>query len=169
MIRGGYGVFYDPFFTNISDNTASASPNALGVNITRRPGRGQADPLGTVAAFTAAVNPLTTQTSVNDGLRNPLTQQWNLNVQRELPARIKMEVAYVGTRGERLWFNQQLNPRVLGGTVLSRPVARSCSAATRVTRSTMACKPRLHAPLDTSRSGAAIPGPERSTTAQKYA
>lgn len=115
VLRGGYGVFYDPFFTNISDNTASASPNALGVNINNLPLRGQFDPLGTVAAFTAAANPLTTQTSVSDSLRNPLTQQWNLNLQRELPARIKMEVAYVGTRGERLWVNQQLNPRVLGG------------------------------------------------------
>jgi TonB-dependent Receptor Plug Domain len=41
--------------------------------------------------------------------------QWNLNVQRELPARLKAEVAYVGTRGEYLWLNEQLNPRVDGG------------------------------------------------------
>lgn len=117
VIRGGYGVFYDPFFTNISDNTASASPNALGVTLNNLPLRGQFDPLGTVAAFTASTSPFTTQTSVSDSLRNPLTQQWNLNVQRELPARIKMEVAYVGTRGERLWVNQQLNPCELGGEV----------------------------------------------------
>jgi hypothetical protein len=41
--------------------------------------------------------------------------QWNLNVQRELPARLKAEVAYVGTRGEYLWLNEQLNRRVDGG------------------------------------------------------
>ena len=28
VIRGGAGVFYDTFFTNISDNTAATFPNA---------------------------------------------------------------------------------------------------------------------------------------------
>ena len=30
VIRGGAGIFYDSFFTNISDNSASGSPNTLG-------------------------------------------------------------------------------------------------------------------------------------------
>ena len=115
VLRGGYGIFYDAFFTNISDNTASVSPNTLGGNINGGAGRGPANPLALVAAITPSLSPFSTQTSVNSKLRNPLTQQWNLNVQRELAAKIKMEVAYVGTRGERLWVNQQLNPRVLGG------------------------------------------------------
>jgi hypothetical protein len=117
VIRGGWGMFYDAFFTNISDNTAGASPNAAGKSITAgsTPGRGLFDPLTAVATATATPSPFTSVTSVDRNLRNPLIHQWNLNVQRELPARLKAEVAYVGTRGERLWVNEQLNPRVDGG------------------------------------------------------
>jgi hypothetical protein len=117
VIRGGYGLFYDAFFTNIVDNTASASPNTLGGTLTA-PGagtRGLNDPFGAIAGITAAASPLTAITSVDSNLRNPLTHQWNFNVQRELPSHLVMEVAYVGTRGERLWVNEQLNPKVLGG------------------------------------------------------
>jgi hypothetical protein len=115
VIRGGYGMFYDAFFTNISDNTASASPNTLGGSVIGGAGRGPADPIGSVQAIGPTASPFTTITTVNNNLRNPLTQQWNLNVQRELPLKLQAEVAYVGTRGEHLWVNQQLNPRVLGG------------------------------------------------------
>jgi carboxypeptidase family protein/TonB-dependent receptor-like protein len=116
VIRGGWGMYYDAFFTNISDNTAGNSPNATGKSITAgsTPGRGLFDPLTEIATATATPSPFTTVTSVDRNLRNPLIHQWNLNVQRELPARLKAEVAYVGTRGERLWVNEQLNPRVEG-------------------------------------------------------
>ncbi len=117
VIRGGWGIFYDVFFTNISDNTAASSPNATGISVTpgEYPGRGLEDPLTEVANATATPNPRTNTTSVVNNLQNPLIHQWNLNVQRELPSRLKAEVAYVGTRGERLWVNEQLNPRVDGG------------------------------------------------------
>lgn len=110
-------MFYDAFFTNISDNTAANSPNATGKSITPDPtGRGLFDPLTVIANATATPNPQTTVWSVDSNLRNPLIHQWNLNVQRELPSRIKAEVAYVGTRGERLWVNEQLNREIDGGS-----------------------------------------------------
>jgi hypothetical protein len=113
VIRGGWGMFYDAFFTNISNNTAGNSPNATGISVTAgQTGRGVSDPLAMIAKATATPSPYTTVMSVDSNLRNPLTQQWNLNVQRELPSRLKAEVAYVGTRGEHLWVNQQLNPLV---------------------------------------------------------
>jgi hypothetical protein len=34
--------------------------------------------------------------------RNPYMQQWNVNVQRELPGKILFEVAYIGSKGTRL-------------------------------------------------------------------
>jgi hypothetical protein len=117
VIRGGYGMFYDAFFTNISNNTASSSPNTLGGSITagQVPGRGQANIVNTIGSLTASGSPLTAVTSADDRLVNPMTHQWNLNVQRELPLKLTAEVAYVGTRGQRLWVNEQLNPRVNGG------------------------------------------------------
>ena len=33
---------------------------------------------------------------------SPYVQQWNLNVQRELPGNILFEVAYIGSKGTRL-------------------------------------------------------------------
>jgi hypothetical protein len=111
VIRGGYGIFYDAFFTNISDNTAASSPNTLGGTVTGGAGRGPANPIAAVAAIAPALSSTNTIQAVVDNLKNPMIHQWNLNVQRELPLKMQAEVAYVGTRGEHLWINQQLNPR----------------------------------------------------------
>ncbi len=50
----------------------------------------------------------------------PWSQQWNLNIQRQLPGQISLEVAYVGTRGLQLSRNgeggldlNQLDPKYL--------------------------------------------------------
>ncbi len=45
-----------------------------------------------------------------NNLHNPLTQQWNVDVQRELPLGLVLTLAYVGTRGEHLYTNQEFNP-----------------------------------------------------------
>jgi outer membrane receptor protein involved in Fe transport len=118
VIRGGGGVFYDTFFTNISDNTASSVPNTLGGNLFGAPvgGRGIANALGTIATIAAVADPTSTQEPVVDNLRNPRTYQWNLNVQRELPGKFIAQVAYVGTRGTALFDNEQFNPRVYAGS-----------------------------------------------------
>src|SRR5262249_40430626 len=47
-------------------------------------------------------------------LRNPMTHQWNLNVQRELPWNMSFNAAYVGSRGIRLFANDELNPGING-------------------------------------------------------
>ena len=113
VIRGGVGMFYDAFFTNISDNTAGTFPNTMGGAVIGGTDRGLQDPLGSIALIAPAVDPINSVNSVTSNLTNPTTYQWNLNVQRELPASLKMEVAYVGTRGEHLFVNEQWNPRVL--------------------------------------------------------
>src|ERR1019366_10494918 len=50
--------------------------------------------------------------SMASNLHNPLTQQWNVDVQRELPLGLVLTLAYVGTRGEHLFANQDFNPAV---------------------------------------------------------
>ena len=113
VIRAGYGIFYDGIFTNILDNTAGASPNAIGFTATSNTGRGVANVSAALAAAQAALNPIATVTTISSNLRNPLTQQWNLNIQRELPGGFILTGAYVGTRGERLFITQAYNPRVV--------------------------------------------------------
>jgi hypothetical protein len=116
VLRGGYGMFYDSFFTNISNNVAASSPNAIAYSRTAAQsklvagGRGYSNPLGMLAAAAAVASPTASISSVDSNFKNPMIHQWNLNVQRELPLQLKAEVAYVGTRGERLWINEQLNP-----------------------------------------------------------
>src|SRR4030095_3255296 len=39
----------------------------------------------------------------------PYAEQWNLNVQRELPGKILIEAAYVGSRGVKLNADRELN------------------------------------------------------------
>jgi len=115
VIRAGYGIFYDGIFTNILDNTAGASPNAVGFTATSNAGRGVANISAALAAAQAVLNPIASVTTIANNLRNPLTQQWNLNIQRELPGGFILTTAYVGTRGERLFITQAFNPRVNGG------------------------------------------------------
>jgi len=114
VFRAGYGVFYDPFFTNIADNNAASSPNTLGFSQTGgndASGRGQANATSFINSISASASPLNAITSVTSGITNPMIQQWNFNIQRELPQRMLAEVAYVGTRGEHLWVNTQVNPK----------------------------------------------------------
>jgi hypothetical protein len=114
VIRGGYGMFYDSLFTNILDNTGGTSPNAVGGTLTgtgaQNGGRGLANASGLLNSVTAILNPLNTVDSISSNLLNPVTLQWNLNIQRELPGNFIFSAAYVGTRGEHLYVNQQFNP-----------------------------------------------------------
>jgi hypothetical protein len=110
VFRMGYGIFYDQFFTNILDNTATSSPNAVDANAVAGNGRGIQNASTVFANFSSAPSPFGSVSTIASNLRNPLTQQWNVDIQRELPGNFILTAAYVGTRGERLFINQDLNP-----------------------------------------------------------
>jgi hypothetical protein len=112
VIRAGFGVFYDGIFTNVVDNTAASSPNANGATFIGGSGNGLPNATGLLASATATPDPTTGITTVATNLRNPVTYQYNLDIQRELPGRLVLTLAYVGTRGEHLFANQEFN----GGT-----------------------------------------------------
>jgi outer membrane receptor protein involved in Fe transport len=107
VLRAGYGIFYDGLFSNVVDNTAESAPNIQGGTIPSPVGR------GTPNASTFPALGLTTIFSMASNLHNPLTQQWNVDIERELPLGLVMTLAYVGTRGEHLFANQDFNPQVL--------------------------------------------------------
>ncbi len=115
VIRAGGGLFYDGFFTNIEDNVASSAPNTLGGTLVApKSGRGTGGALSLVPAVTATVNPRATISAIDSNLVSPQTYQWNFNIERQLPSNFLATLAYIGTRAERLFINQDLNPGVNG-------------------------------------------------------
>jgi hypothetical protein len=109
VFRAGYGIFYDGLFTNISGQTAESEPNTLGGDITL-PGRGQPNAMAALAGIGPKANPSLLINSMQSNLHNPMVEQWNANIQRELPLGLLLTVAYVGTRGEHLFARQDFNP-----------------------------------------------------------
>lgn len=119
VFRLGYGIFYDGLFTNILDNTGAAQPNAVGGNIVGGAGRGSASASGLLASVQPTLNPFGGIQTVAANLVNPKTQQWNFDIQREIPGNFIITAAYVGTRGQHLYVNQEFNPEVDFGSRLN--------------------------------------------------
>ncbi len=114
VIRGGYGLFYDGLFNNILLNSAASAPNVAGGTITAPASdRGLANASGLISAIApAAPSPSLSVTSVVSDIVSPITHQWNLNVERELPGNFLLTAAYVGTAGVRLFGNDEFNYRI---------------------------------------------------------
>jgi hypothetical protein len=117
VIRGGFAVNYDFFFSNILENTASGVPNANGVATFGGDvgGRGFANSTinGSLpGSFVGDPDPFAGIVSIEPGLKNPETYVWNLGVQRELPWHIIGDIAYVGSRGLHQFLNLDFNPRL---------------------------------------------------------
>lgn len=110
VFRAGFGVYYDQLFTNIVDNTAAGSPNVVNPTLVGAAGRGVANLSGQFAAFIPVLNPRTQVTTMIDNLVQPKTLQWNFDIERDLSAKFALTLAYVGTRGEHLFANDQFNP-----------------------------------------------------------
>jgi hypothetical protein len=112
-VRAGYGIFYDiielqdlrtwvrnPPFGEVVELASDQNANAAGAAALRVgdlfPARGT--PAARPNAFTAAEN-----------APDPYFQQWNLNVQQQLPGNALLEVAYVGSKGTHLAQRVNLN------------------------------------------------------------
>jgi len=117
-IRGGYGIFYE--HTNGNEgNTESLEGSApLVLRATQSniaPGLGScaAGPQGGYgciggASASVPIFPLSPLSIPNKALW-PYMQQWNLNIQKELPSHIVLSVAYVGSKGTHLTLQNNLN------------------------------------------------------------
>lgn len=102
-IRGGYGIFFEHQNGNEANAESlqqGASPIVLlssQSNVT-----GYAN-IGGGLAF--PIHPW----SIPDKATWPYMQQWNLNVQKELPSHLVLSVAYVGSKGTHLSNQRDLN------------------------------------------------------------
>jgi Carboxypeptidase regulatory-like domain len=127
-IRGGYGIFYE--HTNGNEGNTESLEGSAPVVLTAT----QSNIVGYDNIGGSGANlpffPLNV-VSVPDKVQWPYMQQWNLNVQKELPSHIVLSVAYVGSKGTHLTFlsdgNQIVpvpaadNPYVAAGMPITPP------------------------------------------------
>ena len=128
VIRSGYGIFWIPNYVSFALNPLNDMVNAGTTTYT-----GTVDgthPVNTIALpFPAGISPPPGRSLGTAGTQQYLTQvvqsiteanpsdhpegyvqQWNLDVQRELPAGFFMSAAYVGSKGTHLpQYSQQIN------------------------------------------------------------
>lgn len=119
VIRGGYQIGYDSFFNNIASNAAASSPNVVATLVSstvdaNNPNavRGLPNLSAAIPATARPLSPRDTQTLVDPNLVNPYYQRWSLGIQRELPGALVVDVSYVGSKGTKLYANEERNPQV---------------------------------------------------------
>ena len=137
VLRGGFAVNYDFFFNNILANTAATVPNTFGVTNFGVSLPADTNPRG-IEKFgvgslptTGTPDPFATINTIPTDLVNPQTYVYNFSIQRELPFNLIADVAYVGSRGTRLFINEQLNPGIGGFDTLIRAFSNRGSVVAR--------------------------------------
>ncbi len=102
VIRGAYGWYYTPQISNAIFAMAEGAQATAGASVignpTGAPNLFFNDPFSS-AVTTGALN---FAVSNDQNLRDSYIQQWNLNVQKKLPANVLLDVGYVGTKSTRL-------------------------------------------------------------------
>ncbi len=126
VIRAGYQIGYDSFFNNIASNSAVSSPNIISTTLTSvvtgaNP-RGTPNFIDRIPTTAAALTPLSGQTLMAQNLVNPYYQRFSVGLQRELPYNLIIDASYVGSKGTKLFINEDVNPLV-------RPEQRSAIPA----------------------------------------
>ena len=124
VIRAGAGLFYSQFFSDLGAQvlfpgyTVSQSFANLGTGIAQPFTLSQGMPLtlvqdlahpqSTLSQFSPS-NALSASASFAEEKPMPYGSQWNFGVQRELPARIVLDVNYAGSAGTHLPINLPYN------------------------------------------------------------
>ena len=142
VIRGGYGIFFAPSLreagATIGNEGFSAvtqytgSPNGLTPSVyLNNPFPNGFNPIvGSSLGLLTGLG-TTFETPITGDNRVPYTQQWDFEIQQQLPSSILLDVAYVGSHavhlnesGENDWNLNQLSPTALAlGTQIQSSVA----------------------------------------------
>ncbi len=114
--RAGYMIGYESFFNNIASNALASTPNLIATSIpataTTAEPRGIANWFSRIPTEARAPNPLDGQTLTLQNLVNPYYQRFNFSIQRQLRGGVIVDAAYVGSRGVKLFMNENFNPLV---------------------------------------------------------
>jgi len=125
VLRGGFGLSYDPSYFNIVLNTITAAPFAAAGTVTQTPGGPGSVSFPFLPSTTAELNTtpganggdprLFNQTRVDPNFYGPYSVAWNFGIQQELSKHSVLEVRYVGTHivGQFQTINGNPNVRFL--------------------------------------------------------
>jgi hypothetical protein len=137
VVRGGYGIYYAPILYGFAgDVTTSEGLEGYNTTIAR-------PQFGADANFFLSTYPDRPPINLNDQLiggndisyinkdyKAGRTQQWSLDVQRQLPANFAVSVGYIGSRGTRLRSDVgRLNALPLNALKLGNPLLNKDLAA----------------------------------------
>jgi hypothetical protein len=131
VVRGGYGVFYD--ILAVSFFVANGGSNGAASGVANNPGGPR--PVYTLSlggynltkdapVFGSNPAPPFGVFAVDQNLRTPYVQNFNLNVQRQLARSTVLQVGYVGSVGTKLALTRNINaplPGTTGGAQSRRP------------------------------------------------
>jgi len=109
VVRGGFGMFYDSYFSNFVTNAAQTAPNAVSGTLTSTTGVGIANANAALAGFTPTLNANASETGVASNLKNPVSYQYNMGIEQQVMGAV-LAVRYVGVRAYDLFANSTLNP-----------------------------------------------------------
>ncbi|HEX4138288.1 MAG TPA: TonB-dependent receptor [Bryobacteraceae bacterium] len=98
VVRAGYGVYYNTsIYQSIAMQMSQQSPLSTSLSVQNSP----AHPLTLANGFSVPAGTLTDTFGVDPNFKVGYAQNWNVSVQRDLPASLVMTAQYLGIKGTR--------------------------------------------------------------------
>lgn len=134
-IRGGFGMFYIPSKTQggTGQRLIYNPPFAINQSVSFDTTAVPTFVLGNAISAPVVVNPNSPSGEVrmyDPNMRDSYSEQWNIDLQRQLGQTWLIDAAYVGTRGVKLWNSFNINQAIPGAGPLQSRYAISPNVTT---------------------------------------
>ncbi len=136
ILRSAFGISYAPFTNNqyafnyplrSNQDSSQANGNALptlqGGPANMATGIPAAPAIAVLPGGLVAARPSESYTVVDKHFREPYVESWNLAIQRALPKRFALEVAYVGNHGVKIPMAYNLNAALAPSLCTAQEIA----------------------------------------------